>query len=49
MGRGFSEYRAFDSRWTRRDGLLHKAVKQLAAVPGKTSIETECELVKVRL
>jgi hypothetical protein len=39
----------FDRGGTRRDGLLHQSVEQLAAVPGKPPVETESELVEIRL
>jgi len=45
----FCRVQGFDSRGTRRDGLLHESVEQLAAVPGKTPVETESELVEIRL
>ena len=45
----FYRVQSFDSRGTRRDGLLHESVEQLAAVPGKTPVETESELVEIRL
>ena len=45
----FCRVQRFDRRRSCRDGLLHQPVEQLAAVPGKTPVETESELVEIRL